>query len=174
MAPEAHHMIGVCMEIADGHETPDRRLLCDRCGIHGWYPWARGTDLPYAGFTALNGEQHPALIDLLVGAPFATASGWRTLAGVADVWGRVVLHDTGVRASHARVRALIDPWSMAEHVGVRERFPTHTAEGTARLAQDTTVAADVNDLPIITFTEAFRLEREWGLIADRYPAGRKA
>lgn len=198
------------------HESPTPG--CE-CGFYAWYPWAQGR---YSGLTPIDADPrrrvwakpHPAVRDAVVswwGRACTTAyleelpgrrmsedrlgvSTPAIVLGVLDVYGKVVLHDHGVRAAKATVRALVDPmsaitlmmppledwheilshgWAMSPYAGMRdgqiERAVPQVIEATGRRTWD---VARALGLPVLDLDEALRLESEWSQLRPRIEKNR--
>jgi hypothetical protein len=89
-APETWTGATITAHCDAGCEPPQHRCTC---GVHAWH-----RQVPY---TATNPTR-----DLV--------------AGAVVVWGRVAVHETGVRAEHARVIALARPLGRRKRAAVEE------------------------------------------------------
>jgi len=181
------------------HETPTPG--CE-CGFYGWYPWATSR---FHGVTPLDPDParqqwaapHPAVRDAIVTWWYQAGSISSNpqlidqidtrVVGVLDTYGKVVIHDHGVRAGKARIRALIDPQSIARYAMPSElhewRTLLHQSWITAsnkaptlelwlpqlltKLGALTLHLSHVYDVPILDFHEALELSTEWAQLRDQ-------
>jgi hypothetical protein len=106
-APETWTSATIAAHCDAGDESPHDRC---NCGVHAWH-----RQVPY---TATNPTR-----DLV--------------AGAVALWGRVAVHETGVRAEHARVIALARPLcrrKRVEEVAARLGVPVVAHRDLARVA----------------------------------------
>ena len=156
------------------HNLDDAPQVECSCGFYGWYPWIRDSASYYPYATAAPSERelvHPAVKEAIVwcNSNHASPATYRrqVIIGVIDIWGTTVLHDSGVRAQHARLRALVSP--QLEPYLVVNSAEQH-ASARLRLAQcrlSTGKIAEEFGVPVISAASALGLSSEWDAIRDR-------